>query len=520
MAFVSTADERYLGGSLSYTAGEYDAPARLNEVLVLAEGETGYGALVYQNFTRDVDTYGLGFLSPGRYEVTVSDRIWDFSTFDTASVSSFEILNSFGGVVETSLYRDTLDFEVETEATYYLRITGSFFGLSQYAADYERLGDFVAPGDVFSPVSFTLLPSQVNLTLTGSGANNGTGNALSNILLGNDAGNILDGLGGDDRLEGRGGADFLFGGQGADWMEGGTEDDTYSVDNVGDIVVERVGEGFDFVLSGLSYRLGTYVEGLELVGAAHLRGVGNDGANSLTGNSGNNQIFGLAGNDTLEGAGGNDRLDGGTGVDLMIGGIGNDIYVVDAKGDRVVELAGNGTDYVFSRINYALPAEVEHLALLGTGALNGAGNAVANALRGNAGANVLVGLGGNDVIYGGGGSDRLFGGAGRDISFGQAGADVFVFRSAGEAGIAAGRDVIRDLQQGVDRIDLSNIDANTRTLGNQAFAFIGAEDFSRVGGELRADGGLVHGDLNGDGRADFEVAVRGGVSISSGDFML
>lgn len=256
MAFGSTVDERYLGGFLSYNAGEYDALADVNEVLVLAEGETGYGALVYQNFARDVDTYGLGLLSPGRYEVTVSDRTWDFSTSDTASVSSFQVLDNFGRVVETALISDTLEFEVEATSTYYMRITGSFFDIAQYSADYERVGDLIDPGNVFSPVSYALLPSQVNLTLTGSGAIDGTGNAFSNILLGNDAANTLDGLGGDDQLEGSGGDDILLGNLGADWLEGGTGNDAYSVDNSGDLVVERSGEGSDFVLSGLSYRLG------------------------------------------------------------------------------------------------------------------------------------------------------------------------------------------------------------------------------------------------------------------------
>ena len=37
-----------------------------------------------------------------------------------------------------------------------------------------------------------------NLTLTGSAAVNGTGNALNNVLTGNSAKNILQGLGGND----------------------------------------------------------------------------------------------------------------------------------------------------------------------------------------------------------------------------------------------------------------------------------------------------------------------------------
>ena len=45
----------------------------------------------------------------------------------------------------------------------------------------------------------------------------------------------------------------------------------------------------------------------------------------------------------------------------MVGGAGNDIYVVDAAGDVVTELAGEGTDLVQSSISYALGADVENL---------------------------------------------------------------------------------------------------------------------------------------------------------------
>ena len=52
--------------------------------------------------------------------------------------------------------------------------------------------------------------------------------------------------------------------------------------------------------------------------------------------------------------------------------------------------------------------------MLTGGAVNGAGNSVANKLTGNALANVLTGLAGNDLLDGGAGGDQMFGGAGND----------------------------------------------------------------------------------------------------------
>ena len=78
---------------------------------------------------------------------------------------------------------------------------------------------------VLSAFSFTL-PDQVeNLTLSGTGAADGTGNELANILVGNDAANRLDGGAGKNRLEGNGGDDVLLGGTGKDLLLGGAGND-------------------------------------------------------------------------------------------------------------------------------------------------------------------------------------------------------------------------------------------------------------------------------------------------------
>ena len=77
-----------------------------------------------------------------------------------------------------------------------------------------------------SSITYTLLANVENLTLTGAGSIDGSGNGLNNIITGNTGDNILNGNGGSDTLNGGTGNDALYGGGGNDILNGGDGNDT------------------------------------------------------------------------------------------------------------------------------------------------------------------------------------------------------------------------------------------------------------------------------------------------------
>jgi trimeric autotransporter adhesin len=170
---------------------------------------------------------------------------------------------------------------------------------------------------VQSSVSLWLAAEIESLVLTGTGAINGTGNALANTLVGNAAANILDGK------------------AGADLMNGGGGNDAYFVESAGDRVIEATGGGIDTVISAITFYLSNSyeVENITLAGSIAISAHGNSLANSLTGNNASNLLSGYAGNDRLFGNGGNDNLVGGDGADVLSGGGGNDILSGGAGAD-------------------------------------------------------------------------------------------------------------------------------------------------------------------------------------------
>ena len=134
------------------------------------------------------------------------------------------------------------------------------------------------------------------------------------------------------------------------------------------------------------------------------------------------------------------------------------------------------------------------------------GNTARDVIAGYDGNDVLAGCGGNDAIMGGNGNDTIIGGTGQDALAGSAGYDVFRFDSVSHS-TRSSPDKITDFQRGWDTIDLSRMDADPDTAGNQAFKFIGSKAFTGIDGQLRTENGYVYGDLNGDKIADFTIRV-------------
>ena len=222
----------------------------------------------------------------------------------------------------------------------------------------DNVGDVVIEASdegvdtVQSSIAYTLAANVENLTLTGSSAISGTGNALDNRLVGNSGNNTLTGGAGNDVLDG---------GQGADTMRGGIGDDVYVISTGSDIVIEAADEGIDTLQTSVTLGLGANVENLVLLGSSALSGTGNALDNVLDGNGAANSLSGGDGNDTLRGGGGNDTLTGGAGADTLAGGTGNDTYVLEDTDDTIIERAGEGSDTIQVSASYTLNEGMENL---------------------------------------------------------------------------------------------------------------------------------------------------------------
>lgn len=159
--------------------------------------------------------------------------------------------------------------------------------------------------------TYTLGNFVENLTLSGTGAINGTGNTLANKLLGNAAANILNGGLGND---------ILIGGSGIDYA-----------DYLGTSAAVTVNLATGLAAGGAGNDTLSQIENLR----------GGSGADVLTGDNLANTLKGESGNDTLAGGDGNDVLIGGLGKDALTGGNGNDLFDFNS----LAEMGTTGTTW-------------------------------------------------------------------------------------------------------------------------------------------------------------------------------
>lgn len=387
----------------------------------------------------------------------------------------------------------------------------------QTTLNLTNTGTIVANGGS----ALTLVGGQINVTNTGTivGSITFSGTSADFRNTGTVTGGVI-GTSGNDNF-------FVRGGTVSAALSGGMGDDTYVI-GASDVVIAEDNQpgnsSQDFVYSTVSYRLATGLENLILEGDAAITGGGNALQNLIIGSTADNRLIGRLGNDTLDGLEGNDLLRGGAGNDLLTdtsegnctlnGGEGFDV-VQFLSTDAVVVNLVSGTasgaqsgDDVLTRIE---------------GVTTGSGNDI---LTGSNAAELFQAGVGDDRLIGGGGADTLVGDLGRDSMTGGGQNDMFVFRQTLESAVGANlRDVITDFVANGDVMDLLAMDAAVADL-NDTFTFVGTASLAGGAGRLRFEQivaeaiTLVEGDVNGDGLADFQIELRGLVTLTADNFIL
>jgi hypothetical protein len=157
---------------------------------------------------------------------------------------------------------------------------------------------------------------------------------------------------------------------GANTLMGLGGNDNYYVHNVNDVVIESANGGIDNVWASINYSIPFNVESL------YMSGTGLTG----TGSSAGEYLGSFGGANTLVGLGGDDG------------------YYVNNVGDRVLESVNQGSDTIWSTVNYTIADNVEHLFEVGAG-LIGTGSGAGETLGSTGGPNTLIGKGGDDAYY-------------------------------------------------------------------------------------------------------------------------
>ncbi|WP_436251135.1 VCBS domain-containing protein, partial [Mesorhizobium amorphae] len=329
------------------------------------------------------------------------------------------------------------------------------------------------------------------------------------VTVNQDIVGTLDGTAGDNILISSNGGATLVGGAGNDVLLGGSGNDTYQFGLAdGEDIISDAGSGGDSIQIVTSAPLNSTA-----IGTLNFERVAND----LVVNVGTTEI---TIRDQYVGAGNVESIqftNGGT----VYG------YALSTASYRLqTTLSGGGTDDVIASTSagQALTGGNGNDLLFGNGGddstINGgAGN---DLVVGGTGNDTLLGAGDNDTLVGGDGNDTLTGGAGVDTLTGGIGSDTFNYGAASES-TPASFDTITDFVHGVDKIDLSSIDASGAA-GDQAFLF-GGQNVNTVANSITwsESGGntIVRADVTGNTTADFQITLTGtGLGLTASDFVL
>ncbi|RVD39104.1 tandem-95 repeat protein [Mesorhizobium sp. M4A.F.Ca.ET.020.02.1.1] len=325
-----------------------------------------------------------------------------------------------------------------------------------------------------------------------------------------DALGTLDGTSGDNILISSNGGATLVGGAGDDVLLGGSGNDIYrfGLADGNDIISDAGGGGdsieivtsapvdstaigtlnFERVANDLVINAGTTEITIrdQYVGSSNVESIQFTNGGTVYGYALSTSAYRLQ--TSLSGAGTDDVIASTSAGQALTGGAGNDLLFGNGGDDSTIN-GGNGNDLI----------------------VGGTGN------------DTLLGAGDNDTLVGGDGNDTLTGGAGVDTLTGGIGSDIFNYGSISES-TPASFDTIADFVHGTDKIDLSSIDANTASGGDQAFLFGGQNaatvansiTWSEVGANT-----IVRVDVNGNATADFQITLTGtGLGLTASDFVL
>jgi serralysin len=207
--------------------------------------------------------------------------------------------------------------------------TFDFSGYSNNQVIDLRAGYFSNVGGLVGNVAIAQ-GANIENAISGSGADNLTGNALANVIQAGSGADTVNAGAGNDTIDGGAGQSYLRGDDGNDIISGGAAFDDANGNMGNDTIHGNAGD--DYSVGGKDDDLLFGDGGTDIVW-------GNLGDDTCDGGDGNDQVRGGQGNDSVAGGAGNDFVSGDRGDDTITGGTGADNFhgSQDAGIDRVLD---------------------------------------------------------------------------------------------------------------------------------------------------------------------------------------